>query len=292
MSVSIFLPLVYLVIGLCIGKAGIDIKGKASALLTKAIIPLVIIFNIATSRHGVVVVMVGTIIMMTIMLLLGRLFTRDPIENLASCYLNIGWLGLPIASALFEEGAAMVIVSAYIGSSLFGNSIGVGLIVNQETFRHRLRQTILTPPVLALLIGVALVPAGDLLHRHLHAEYEVVKFAMGFLGIAILGIWLSETPIKTDDFKEAVKSMAVRASALAVLVTVFIEICGRFDVRLVLENKPTLYLICLLPPAANIVVLETHYLKTGRSASAIACGTFVSILAILAYVAGIMLLRS
>ncbi|ECQ0328475.1 permease, partial [Salmonella enterica] len=45
----------------------------------------------------------------------------------------------------------------------------------------------------------------------------------------------------------------------------------------------TLYLFCFLPPAANIIVLETHYMGTGRSARTISCGTCISIIAITIY---------
>ena len=68
--------------------------------------------------------------------------------------------GAPVASALFGDGAAMVIIAAYVGSSLFGNAIGVGLLAQGQHWRARLRQTLQAPPVWALLVGLACLPWG------------------------------------------------------------------------------------------------------------------------------------
>lgn len=291
MSISLFAPLLYLLVGLGLGRTPFEIKGRASALLTKWVIPSVIIYNIATHRSGVFAIMLGMMAMMGLMLLLSRVFTRDPVQNLCFCYLNIGWLGLPIASTLFGDGAAMVIIAAYVGSSLFGNSVGVGLMARGQDLTTRIRQTIQAPPVWALLLGLACIHFGAQIEHYAKPIYEVLKFLMGFLGMAILGIWLSATPLKTSDFKKALLPFAIRFLIVSGLTSLFILICQHYDITLVTENKPALYLIGLLPPAANIIVLETHYMKSGRSASMIACGTCLSIIAIGVYVGVVLWLR-
>ncbi|WP_020559390.1 AEC family transporter [Thiofilum flexile] len=291
MSLYLFAPLIYLLIGFGLGRTRFEIKGRASALLTKWVIPLVLIYNIATHQPGVFVIMLGMVVMVAIMLLLSRAFTPDPVQNLCFCYLNIGWLGLPVASTLFGDGAAMVIIAAYVGSSLWGNSVGVGLMAQGQNLKSRLLQTLKAPPVWALIVGLACIPFATQIEHYARPVYEVLKFLMVFLGMAILGIWLSETPLKIADFKLALQPFFARLVTVSVLVSIFIAICQYYDIALVIENKPTLYMIALLPPAANIVVLETHYMKTGRSASMIASGTFLSIIAIALYVGVVLWLR-
>ncbi|WP_234480085.1 hypothetical protein [Erwinia sp. S38] len=66
---------------------------------------------------------------------------------------------------------------------------------------------------------------------------------------------------------------------------------NQHSIQILTDNAAKLYLFCLLPPAANIIVLETHYLGTGRSAKAISCGTCISIVAIAIYAAAIVLSR-
>jgi len=288
MSLALLAPLLYLAIGLGLGRLPFDIKGRASALLTQWIIPAVIVYNIATHRPGVFAIMLGMMVMVGLMLLLSRAFTRDPVQNLCFAYLNIGWLGLPVASTLFGDEAARIIIAAYVGSSLVGNSVGVGLMVRGQHFGSRLRQTLQAPPVWALLLGLACMPLGAQIEHYAQPLYGGLKFLMSFLGMAILGIWLSATRLQWADFKKARLPFIARLLTVWALVSLFVFICRQYDLALVTQNMPALYLIGLLPPAANIIVLETHYMKSGRSASMIASGTCLSIVAIGVY-AGAML---
>src|SRR5262249_3094811 len=151
------------------------------AFLTKIVIPLVIIFNIATNLLGVFPIIAGMIVIMIFMLLISRAGTSDPVHNLCFCYLNIGWLGLPIASVFFGKGAATVIVAAYVGSALFGNSVGVGLMVKNKKLKDRILQTLQAPPVWALLVGFLCIPLRPWLEEFGAPVYDVLKFLMGFL---------------------------------------------------------------------------------------------------------------
>ncbi|PHV01054.1 permease [Iodobacter sp. BJB302] len=288
MSISILFPFVYLMIGVILGRFSFEVKYRASALLTKTVIPFVIVFNIATYQSGVFIIMAGIVIIMLMMLVMIRIVNKDPVKNLCFCYLNIGWLGLPIASSFFGSGAAMVIIAAYIGSSLFGNSVGLGLMAQGENMRARIIKIFKAPPVLALVIGLALSPLSIQIMHYGKPSYEVIKFIMSFLGMVILGVWLAETSFEKADFKNSLLNFFARSSLFFILINLFIQICTYYEVKLVEENILTLYLICLLPPAANIIVLETHYMKSGRSASMIAWGTCISIVAIAIYLALIM----
>lgn len=292
MSVSILSPLLYLLIGIALGRLRLAIKEPASASLTRVVIPLVIIYNIATYRPGVFAIIVGIVVIMATMLLFSRCVTRDALQSLCFFYLNIGWLGLPIAGTLFGDGAATVIVAAYVGSSLFGNSVGVGLLAGHSTVTDRLLQTLRAPPISASIVGIACIPFGDQIASTGRPFYDALKFVMGFLGMAILGIWLSTTRVTTTDFKKAVAPFLARLVTVSVLMTAFIAVCRYAGIGCATENQPALYLIGLLPPAANIIVLETHYLKSGRSATMIACGTCISVVAVGMYAAGVLLLRS
>jgi predicted permease len=277
-------PIIYILIGLFLGRTSLEIKDRASAFLTKVVIPIVIIFNIATSDQDVYVVIVGMMIIMGIMLLISRAGSNDPINNLCFCYLNIGWLGLPLITVFFGDQAAMVAIAAYVGSSLFGNSIGVGLMTKHQSLKERVVQTLSAPPVWSLIIGLACLPLRIYIEEYFTAVYAISKFLMSLLGMTVLGIWLAKAPLKRQDFRTAIIQFAYRFSAMFLLCTVFIFICKYYEISLVTDNKAALYLICLLPPAANIIVLETHYMKSGRSASLIACGTCISFVALFVYI--------
>lgn len=224
------------------------------------------------------------IIFTVLLLLISRIFTGDPIKNLCFSYLNIGWFGLPVASTILGEEAATLLIAAYVGSSLFGNSIGVGLLIQTENWKNRLLKIIQTPSIWSLLIGLWLIPFGHELQQFGQNAYEVLIFAMGFLGMIVLGIWLGNTRLRIAHLKKIALEWIMRVIVAICLMSILLYICQYYyPISLVIENKVALYLICLLPPAANIIVLETHYMQSGHSAPLIAWNTVISIIVIALY---------
>ncbi len=292
MSFSIFTPLLYLLFGLVLGRTRLQLKGIAAAFLTNVVIPLVIIYNLATYRSGLLAVVLGVVAIMAVMAAVGGALTRDPIRNLCFFYLNIGWLGMPIATALFGDSAASLYIAAYIGSTVFGNSIGAGMLEHGVSLQHRMMKLLKSPPVVSVLAGIALLPLGDVIAVQFDTLYQVLKFLLGFIGMAILGLWLAESKVQFKDIKNELLPSLYRSITLFLLLTLFVMLCTFLEVNFVTQNLAALYLICLLPPAANIIVLESHYRKTGNSAKIIASGTCISIVAIFVYAIAIHGLRA
>ena len=281
---TLFLPLIYLLCGLIAGKLSWDAKPVLSLLLTKFIIPVVIIYNIATNFSNMGVVLITTIVVMSIMLLTGKFLRINPVSTLCFSYLNIGWLGLPVAASLFGNQAAAIFISAYIGSSIVGNSLGAWLLTG---IRFNIRKLIQMPPVIALIIGCILLPLGKQI-RELDLIYSLAKFLMSFLGMAILGMWLTKSKITLTDIRNTIQIFLKKAAAYFCILSALLGLACLYRQNLILENTAALYLFCLLPPAANIIVLETHYLGTGYSVKPISCGTCISIIAIGIYTLSIL----
>lgn len=98
---GIILPLIYLVAGLTLALTlpehrGRQLKEWASALLTRWIIPAVIIYTVATSRPELFFVAASTMVMMLLGVLGAGRITRDPVQKLAFVYLNAGLFGIPV----------------------------------------------------------------------------------------------------------------------------------------------------------------------------------------------------
>lgn len=280
MSISILYPILYLFIGLIIGKFYADVKKSASALLSKWVIPFVIIYNLATYQAGMLTMILAIMVMMTFILSISQWLFKDNIRSLCLCYLNIGWLGLPIVSSLYGDEAAKLFISAYVGSSLFGNSIGVTMLLPQPNFKATLIKILKTPPFISLLIGILLIPYGKEVSVYLHSVYNVAKWLMGFLGMMVLGIWLAHSKINLSDFKREIGYFLLKVSLFGLLIFALIQFAQWQNITLITQNTQSLYLLALLPPAENLIILETHYAKTGRSATMIANGTILSIIAI------------
>lgn len=290
MTLKIALPFLYLFLGFLVGKTRIDIKNQMAYLLTRIIIPLIIIYNIATCRADLFVSIFAMIIMMTIMMYVSRLFSADVIEQLCFFYLNIGWLSLPIVATVWGDSAATAVLSLYIGNSLFGNSIGAGMLINNGATKIDVKRTLKSPPVAALIIGIICIPFSDSIKLYLPPIYQIVKLIMSILGMGVLGMWLAKITLNIQDLKLAIKIAVLRAVTVGCLMTLFIVIAGQLHLELVTSNKPALYMLCILPPAANIIVLETHYCHTGKSAGLTAWGTLLSLALIPLYIVATKLL--
>lgn len=284
MSITLLLPVVYLLIGMMLSRLRYDFKLPASTLLTRVIIPIVIIYNICASDPDFFIIIVASFIIMAIMLQIGKWLTTDPVEALCFCYLNIGWLALPLSTAIFGNEPASVILAFYVGSSLQANLASINLFTPQTHLKVRVKRLLKAPHIWALLIGIALIPFKATLLHVFTPVYVAMKFLMSLLGMAILGAWLLKTKLSLADFKRSSYFLLIRMCMLAGLISIFIIIARFFDLRLVTDNLSVLYLLCFLPPAAYVVVLETQFLKTGSSAKIIASSTLVSFVLIIIYI--------
>ncbi|EAV6575626.1 permease, partial [Salmonella enterica] len=266
-----------------------DLKSSVSLLLTKIIIPVVITFNISTQFSDMGGIISATALIMLIMIAIGKYTNQDPVMTLCFVYLNIGWLGLPVASALFGNDAAIIFIAAYVGSSIIGNSAGAGMLSGNKS---SLIKILKTPPVMALIIGILLIPLRQQIVLWFDYVYDLAKFLLNFLGMGILGLWLAKIKFSARDFRLEILFFIKRAFVISLIITLLLFIAHLWHQPLLTDNPATLYLFCFLPPAANIIVLETHYLGTGRSARTISCGTCISIIVISVYSIFILGLRN
>ena len=178
---GIILPLLYLGVGIGLAMLlpehwGNRLKESASALLTRWIIPAVIIYTVATSRPELFFVAASTMVLMLLGVLCAGRITRDPVQKLAFVYLNAGLFGIPVVAGFWGEEAVRVYIGAYIGNSIMGNILGTSLLrggsgvdprVGESnapdaqatksrggTLRTVLRGLRTSPPVIAVVIGL------------------------------------------------------------------------------------------------------------------------------------------
>lgn len=307
---GIILPLIYLVAGLTLALTlpehrGRQLKEWASALLTRWIIPAVIIYTVATSRPELFFVAASTMVMMLLGVLGAGRITRDPVQKLAFVYLNAGLFGIPVVAGIWGDEAVRVYIGAYIGNSIMGNILGTSLLrggsgvdprvgesnapdaratrSRGETLRTVLRGLRTSPPVIAVVVGLICLPAGPILSVHGAGFYRVLTWIFSFIGLIVLGMWLGVAKLHRADLTRAAGWAFLRAvlvSVYSIGVLAFArwahDTAGvHFDQ--LLAHPQVLFLLAVLPPAANIVILETHYRHEGTAAPVIAAGAAVSV---------------
>lgn len=305
---GIILPLIYLGIGLGLAlllpeRWSTRLKEDASTLLTRWIIPAVIIYTVATSRPELFFVAASTMVLMLLGVLSAGCITGDPVQKLAFVYLNAGLFGIPVVAGFWGEEAVRVYIGAYIGNSIMGNILGTSLLRGDArgdsgenssprtataashlaTVRRVLQGLRTSPPVIAVVIGLLCLPAGPILSQHGAGFYRVLTWVFSFIGMIVLGMWLGAAKLHRADLARAAGWALLRAvlvSIYSIGVLAFArwahDAAGvHFDQ--LLAHPQMLFILAVLPPAANIVILETHYRHEGTAAPVIAAGAVVSV---------------
>lgn len=306
---GIILPLIYLGLGLGLALLLPDrwstrLKEDASTLLTRWIIPAVIIYTVATSRPELFFVAASTMVLMLLGVLCAGRITGDPVQKLAFVYLNAGLFGIPVVAGFWGEEAVRVYIGAYIGNSIMGNILGTSLMRREtnteeltnsrvkptrKAVTHKaavgavLRSLLTNRPIIAVAIGLICLPAGPLLNTHAAGIYRLITWVFSFVGLMVLGMWLSTARLHRADLTRAAGWALLRAGLVSVYSVGVLALARwahdtagvHFDQ--LLAHPQVLFILAVLPPAANIVILETHYRHEGTAAPVIAAGAAVSV---------------
>ncbi len=306
---GIILPLLYLGVGFGIAmllpeRWSNRLKESASALLTRWIIPTVIVYIVATSRPELFFMATSTMVLMALLVRCAAFFTNDPVQRLALVYLNAGIFGIPVVASFWGEEAVRLYVGAYIGNSVMGNILGTSLMRREtntdglttsrskptrKAVTHKaavgavLRSLLTNRPIIAVAIGLICLPAGPFLNTHAAGIYRLITWVFSFVGLMVLGMWLSTARLHRTDLTQALRWAVLRVVLVSVysvgILTAAHWMHTHTGVHLdqLLAHPQVLFILGVLPPAANIVILETHYRHEGKAAPIIASGAVVSL---------------
>ena len=275
------LPLGAFIFGLFIAQAKDiitdQIKTTLSSLLAKFFIPAVIVYNLVFYQAGSLSLILYSFLSCIFLYYIYKIITKNQLNALCLSYTNMAWLGFPFAMALFGPSVSAAMVALYIGGSIFGNSWAVAaLSTEQESWWNIVKKVFKSPPVIAIILALIcrLMGLQNLSeHQWIDWIYSFAKIGMIFSGMCVLGIWLRRTRVHFSDVLKSIQMAVFKVSCGAIicsLVYFFVPI-PHLD-----QYIGAMFLIFCLPPAANIVALETYYQGTGESAKTIAAGTMVS----------------
>ena len=134
-----------------------------------------------------------------------------------------------------------------------------------------------------MVIGLLCLPAGHFLSVHGAGFYRVLTWVFSFIGMIVLGMWLGAAKLHRADLTRAAGWAVLRAALVSVYSLGVLALARwahdaagvHFDQ--LLAYPQALFILGVLPPAANIVILETHYRHEGTAAPVIAAGAVVSV---------------
>lgn len=274
---TLLLPIISFIIGLIIADIYPALKITLAKLLSVLLIPIVIIYNMVFYQSGSLQLIVFSLVSSFIIYTLYRYFSRDQLSALCMSYPNLAWLGFPIALTIFGASMSAAMVALYIGGSLFGNVMAVvALHPHKPSWAFLIRRMIFSPPIVALFLA-ALARLCGVQHISSHFAldmiYQFAKIAMTFSGMVVLGMWLKSIRLSAQDFIFSTKIAVIRLILGLLICTATWYIAPFYGIE---KYLPLMVMLFLLPPAANIVALETYYRGSGQSGVYIAAGTIIS----------------
>lgn len=276
---ALLLPIIAFICGLILASFNTttSLRSVLSMLLARVFIPVVIIYNMVFYKAGSMSLMLFSFSSAIIIYFIYYFISKDRLQALCFSYTNMVWLGFPIALALFGPEVSAPLIALYIGGSIFGNTWAVTSVSSEpQSFLDIAKKVIQSPPVIALMIAALfrLLNVQSLQqHQLIDVIYNSAKWGMSFAGMCVLGMWLRKTRVHIEDLLKSFKVALLKLLCGAVICA----ISYRFlPIPHIQDYIGVMFLIFCLPPAANIVALETHYHGTGVSARYIAAGTMVS----------------
>ncbi len=184
-------------------------------------------------------------------------------------FFNVAFFGVPVSQALFGEVGVSTVICAYIGSALYGDTIGYFLIARTKEGARKAATKALRVPVVYVVIGALIAKAcGATLPDGVAPVVSVAGTLVSVLGMAVIGLNLSETG--RDDWRPRLMAriLTVRQVAALVLVATALAVEAALVGTLTPRDRIIVGLIALFPIASNVTLFAT-LLDTNRKAAAI-----------------------
>ena len=198
-------------------------------------------------------------------------------------FFNVAFFGVPVSQALFGEVGASTVICAYIGSALYGDTIGYFLIARTKEGARKAATKALRVPIVYVVIGAIIAKlAGVTMPEAAKPVLSIAGTLVSVLGMAVIGLNLAETG--RDDWRPKLMTriLAVRQASGLVLLGTAIALEAALVGILTPRDRVIVGLVALFPIASNVTLFAT-LLDTNRKAAAVlvALSSVVSLVLVL-----------
>jgi hypothetical protein len=248
-----------------------------SKILLYVLIPLVIFDNILKAELTQLAIAAAIIFLLAVLMngpaLLARRFAKDQLNpnllNVSFSYFNIGWFGIPVVMALFGEEKMPLIISAYMGNVLYGDTVGYYLVSRSKDLpvSDSVKNVLKIPAVYAFLAALLANAVGWELPHDLEPVAKGAGWVLSALGMLIIGVTLTEVDFKKLDLRLFGKLMGIRYLAAAVLLVGLILLEAALIGELDGDEQKLMGLLATFPIAANLVVFASYLESEEENAS-------------------------
>ena len=252
-----------------------------SKLMLYVLIPFLIIENLLKADPQETVIVGSMVFLLALAMNLPAMWIQRSVGkdfdgNLlkgAFSYYNIGWFGIPIVMALFGEEQMPLIISAYVGNALYGDTIGYYLMSRTKglSLKAAIGKIFKIPAIYACVAAALLQVADVSLPHPVEAVGEVVSWGVSALGMLIIGLTLGSIKFKNIAYVSLTKILGSRYIAGALFLGLLIFAEHQFIGTLDGDQMKLMLLLASFPIATNLVVFAS-YLQTEERNTAVLVG--------------------
>lgn len=232
-----------------------------SGVLVYALIPLLVIDKVLRAEPAELMVIPPMMFAVAaLMALPARWLSQrigdafDPqLLSASFSFFNVAFFGMPIAGALFGEAAVSTIICAFVGTALYGDTIGYYLVARTKEGKAKAASKALRIPLFyAFVLAVVLKLSGVQAPEPIRGPADMVSTLVSVLGMAVIGFNLAKVKSGDTGAPVLVRILAVRQVSAIVLVAAALAIEATFVGILGQREQILVGLIALFPIAANV----------------------------------------
>ncbi|HEV7382284.1 MAG TPA: hypothetical protein VGN64_20960 [Dyadobacter sp.] len=245
--------------------------------LINVLLPLVVFTNMLDAEPSKLV----TLPIVTFLLALIMNFVAIPVQRKFATetdplllrssfsFFNIAFFGIPTVKALFGEESVSVLICIYLGSALYGDTIGFYQVAKTKFSSGQARREVLSIPFLYVFLAGVICKFFEVETPEIvKPALSVVSFAVSAAGMFIVGLQLGNVDFGKIRVPYFAKLLTIRTLAAAAIITVLILAVSAISGNVEEDDIRMLALVPLFPVAANVTVFAA-FLKADEEQSSL-----------------------
>ena len=237
-----------------------------STPLIKFLLPVLVFFNMLDAEaEKLYVLPVFTLILALAMVPVANLAYKrlasdfEPLLLRASfSFFNIAFFGIPTVSALFGEQKVSTLICIYLGSALYGDTIGYFQVAKTKfDTKEAFKEVIKIPFLYVFVAGIICKSLGMKTPEVMEGVLGIVSLIVSCAGMIIVGFQLADVRFEKIKLPYYLKLIGVRTLAAMVIIGTLIFAEHTVFNSLEEEDYKMLFLVSLFPVATNVTVFAS-----------------------------------
>ncbi|MDT0689237.1 hypothetical protein RM549_05535 [Salegentibacter sp. F188] len=173
-------------------------------------------------------------------------------------FFNVLFFGIPTVKAIFDQDAVTTLICIYIGTGLFGYTVGYTAVAKSKFgIKKSIKEALKVPFIYAFLLAISLKLFNYELPEFFTPVLDVLGVIVSAAGMTLLGMNITMINFKDLDLSYFSKVLGIRTGS-AILIAGFLLAAEYFIFDLLNSQERSVYsLIPLFPIAATLTVFAS-----------------------------------